>query len=329
MPESNNDTSCPQAFCLYGGNMIRKLAELINSYFIGKEDVVENVLICMLAGGHVLIEDVPGVGKTTLAKTLANAVDLKFGRIQFTPDTLPSDVTGVSVLNMKTGEFELREGAIMNQMLLADEINRTSPKTQAALLEAMAEGRVTVDGKVMQLPQPFMVIATQNPSQFVGTYPLPEAQLDRFMMKLSIGYPDAHSEMVLTRDAIDGKQPEAIDSIMNAEDILRLRQEVRQVRIADSVMKYANDIVNLTRQESRFVMGVSPRAMIMLVQAAQAKAYMQGRDYVIPDDIKALAVNTLHHRVALTYDAGIAHESVDAVIYSDVLKAKVPMVKDA
>lgn len=306
--------------------MVKKLSELVNSYFIGKEDVVENVLICMLAGGHVLIEDVPGVGKTTLAKTLAHAVNLSFGRIQFTPDTLPSDVTGVNVLNMKTGEFELREGAIMHQMVLADEINRTSPKTQAALLEAMAEGQVTVDGKELKLPQPFMVIATQNPSQFVGTYPLPEAQLDRFMMKLSIGYPDADSQMQLTRNAIEGRQPEEIESILNAGDILKLREEVRQVRIADSVMKYADDIVNLTRQESRFVMGVSPRAMIMFLEAAQAKAYMQGRDYVIPDDIKALAVNTLHHRVSLTYDAGIAHESVDAVIYSDVLKAKVPMV---
>ncbi len=329
MPESDLDISCPQAFCKYGGVMIEKCAELINSYFIGKEDVVENVLICMLAGGHVLIEDVPGVGKTTLAKTLAGAVDLSFGRIQFTPDTLPSDVTGVSVLNMKTGEFELREGAIMHQMILADEINRTSPKTQAALLEAMAEGHVTVDDTVLTLPQPFMVIATQNPTQFVGTYPLPEAQLDRFMMKLSIGYPDAGSEMKLARNAIEGRQPEEIESIMSAGDILNARREVRQVRIADSVMKYANDIVNLTRQESRLVMGVSPRAMIMLMQAAQARAYIQGRDYVTPDDIKALAVNTLHHRVTLTYDAGIAHESVDAVIYSDVLKAKVPMVKDA
>lgn len=306
--------------------MVKKLKELINSYFIGKEDVVENVLICMLAGGHVLIEDVPGTGKTTLAKTLAHAVDLSFGRIQFTPDTLPSDVTGVSVLNMKTGEFELREGAIMHQMILADEINRTSPKTQAALLEAMAEGHVTVDDTILTLPQPFMVIATQNPTQFVGTYPLPEAQLDRFMMKLSIGYPDAHSEMQLTRNAIEGRTAEEISCIMTADDILSLREEVRQVKVADSVMKYANDIVNLTRQESRFVMGVSPRAMIMLVQASQAKAYIEGRDYVIPDDIKALAVNTLHHRVSLTYDAGIAHESIDAVIYANVLKAKVPMV---
>ncbi len=306
--------------------MITKLRDLINSYFIGKEDVVENILICLLAGGHVLIEDVPGVGKTTLAKTLAHAVNLSFGRIQFTPDTLPSDVTGVSVLNMKTGEFELREGAIMHQMILADEINRTSPKTQAALLEAMAEGHVTVDGQLINLPEPFMVIATQNPVEFVGTYPLPEAQLDRFMMKLSIGYPDADSEMKLTRDHIEGRQPEDITNVLDASDILKLREEVKKIKIADNVMKYANDIVALTRTESRLVMGVSPRAMIMLVMASQAKAYLEGRDYVIPDDIKAVAVNTLHHRVALTYDAKIAKASIDAVLYSDILKAKVPMV---
>ena len=190
--------------------MTEKLRELINEYFIGNDEVVENILICLLAGGHVLIEDVPGVGKTTLVKTLAAAVDLDFGRIQFTPDTLPSDVTGSSVLNMKTGEFEYREGAIMHRIILADEINRTSPKTQAALLEAMAEGRVTVDDKVIDLPDPFMIIANQNPSSFVGTYPLPEAQLDRFMMKLSIGYPTPENEIILTRNFIEGKTVDKI-----------------------------------------------------------------------------------------------------------------------
>ena len=167
------------------------LRENINSVFVGKEDIVENLLICLLAGGHVLLEDVPGVGKTTLALTLAKSMDADFGRIQFTPDTLPGDVVGVSVYNMKSGEFEFRPGAVMNQVLLADEINRTSPKTQASLLEAMAEGQVTVDGKVYELPQPFIVIATQNPVEFMGTYPLPEAQMDRFMMRLSIGYPES------------------------------------------------------------------------------------------------------------------------------------------
>ncbi len=283
--------------------MTEKLRELINEYFIGNDEVVENILICLLAGGHVLIEDVPGVGKTTLVKTLAAAVDLDFGRIQFTPDTLPSDVTGSTVLNMKTGEFEYREGSIMHRIILADEINRTSPKTQSALLEAMAEGKVTVDDKVINLPDPFMIIATQNPTSFVGTYPLPEAQLDRFMMKLSIGYPTPENEVILTRNFLEGKTSDKIKSVISEADVLKIKEEVRKIKIADSVLKYAGEIVSLTRKENRFVMGVSPRAMIMLVQASQAKAYLSGRDFVTPDDIKAVAVNTLHHRVALTYEA--------------------------
>lgn len=306
--------------------MIKKLKGIINEYFIGNEEVVNNLLICLLAGGHVLLEDVPGVGKTTLAKTLSKAVSLDFGRIQFTPDTLPSDVTGVSVLNMKTGEFEYREGAIMHQMILADEINRTSPKTQASLLEAMAEGRVTVDGRVTELPKPFMVIATQNPVEFVGTYPLPEAQMDRFMMKLSIGYPKPEDEINLTKNQLSGKTFENIESVLAAEDILKLREEVAEVKIVDSVLKYANDIINLTREEKRFVMGASPRAMILLVKAAQARAFLEGRDFVTPDDIKAVSVNVLHHRLALTYEAKIAKENIENILYTNVLKAKVPMV---
>ena len=306
--------------------MTEKLRELINEYFIGNDEVVENILICLLAGGHVLIEDVPGVGKTTLVKTLAAAVDLDFGRIQFTPDTLPSDVTGSTVLNMKTGEFEYREGSIMHRIILADEINRTSPKTQSALLEAMAEGKVTVDDKVIKLPDPFMIIATQNPVSFVGTYPLPEAQLDRFMMKLSIGYPTPENEVILTRNFLEGKTSDTIKSVISEADVLKIKEDVRKIKIADSVLKYAGEIVSLTRKENRFVMGVSPRAMIMLVQAAQAKAFLSGRDFVTPDDIKAVAVNTLHHRVVLTYEAKIAGESIDKIIYSNVIKAKVPMV---
>ena len=306
--------------------MIKKLKGIINEYFIGNEEVVNNLLICLLAGGHVLLEDVPGVGKTTLAKTLSKAVSLDFGRIQFTPDTLPSDVTGVSILNMKTGEFEYREGAIMHQMILADEINRTSPKTQASLLEAMAEGRVTVDGRVTELPKPFMVIATQNPVEFVGTYPLPEAQMDRFMMKLSIGYPKPEDEINLTKNQLSGKTFENIESVLTAEDILKMREEVAEVKIVDSVLKYANDIINLTREEKRFVMGASPRAMILLVKAAQARAFLEGRDFVTPDDIKAVSVNVLHHRLALTYEAKIAKENIENILYTNVLKAKVPMV---
>lgn len=306
--------------------MIDRLRQAVNDCFVGKKEVVEELLICLLGGGHVLLEDVPGVGKTTLARTLARAVDLSFGRIQFTPDTLPSDVTGVSIYNMQTGAFEYREGAIMRQMVLADEINRTSPKTQASLLEAMAEGSVTVDDRVIRLPEPFMVIATQNPIEFVGTYALPEAQLDRFMMKLSIGYPDPDQEILLTRHFLEGRTADTVEPVLTSEELLRMKAEVRQIRVADSILQYADDIVRLTRQESRFSLGVSPRAMILMVRASQARAYLEKRDYVIPDDIKAVAVPVLHHRVTLTYEAKVAREDVDAVIYANVLKARVPMV---
>ncbi len=304
--------------------MINKLRNAINEYFVGKEEVTDNVLICLLAGGHVLLEDVPGVGKTTLVKTIARATDMSFGRIQFTPDTLPSDVTGVKILNMKTGEFEFKEGAIMKQMILADEINRTSPKTQASLLEAMAEGSVTVDDVTYILPEPFMVIATQNPSGFVGTYPLPEAQLDRFMMKLSIGYPDTDTQMRLTRNQLEGKTADTVESVLNASDIIRMKEEAGGIKVVDPVLKYASDIIDNTRNEKGFTMGASPRAMIMLIRASQAKAYMEGRDHVTPDDIKAVSVNVLHHRVSLSYEAKARRENIDSLIYSNVLKAKVP-----
>jgi MoxR-like ATPase len=304
--------------------MIEKLRAQINEYFVGKENVTENVLICLLAGGHVLIEDVPGVGKTTLARVLSGSVDMSFGRIQFTPDTLPGDIVGLSVYNMKTGEFEYKEGAIMRQMILADEINRTSPKTQASLLEAMAEGSVTVDDVTYILPEPFMVIATQNPSGFVGTYPLPEAQLDRFMMKLSIGYPDTDTQMRLTRNQLEGKTADTVESVLNASDIIRMKEEAGGIKVVDPVLKYASDIIDNTRNEKGFTMGASPRAMIMLIRASQAKAYMEGRDHVTPDDIKAVSVNVLHHRVSLSYEAKARRENIDSLIYSNVLKAKVP-----
>ena len=306
--------------------MIQKLRQVLGEYFIGKNDTIENLLICLLAGGHVLLEDVPGVGKTTLAKTLSKAISLDFGRIQFTPDTLPSDVTGVSVLNMKTGEFEFREGAIMHQILLADEINRTSPKTQASLLEAMAEGKITVEGREVRLPEPFMVIATQNPMSFVGTYALPEAQMDRFLMRLSIGYPEPSDEIAMTKNQLSGKTYEAIESVLTVEDVRALQKKTEEITIVDSVLTYANDIINRTRDEKRFVMGASPRAMIMLVKAARARACLCERDYVIPDDIKAVAINTLHHRLALTYEAKLAGETVDSVLKSDILEVSVPLV---
>ncbi|MBO7703645.1 MAG: MoxR family ATPase [Solobacterium sp.] len=304
--------------------MIDKLRNQMNEYFVGKKDVVENVLICLLAGGHVLLEDVPGVGKTTLAKTLAASTDCSFGRIQFTPDTLPSDVVGVSVYSTKTGEFEYKEGAIMRQIILADEINRTSPKTQASLLEAMAEGSVTVDGERHPLPQPFMVIATQNPIEFLGTYPLPEAQMDRFMMRLSIGYPGTEEEIQLAKNYLEGKTADTVTGICTEEDIRSMREQVLKIHVSDAVLGYIQEIVRLSREEDRFVLGASPRATLFLVAASRAKAFLEGRDYVKPDDVKAVAVNVLHHRLVLTSEAKIRREDTDNIVNSLILKARVP-----
>ena len=305
--------------------MIQKLISQICEIFVGKEEIVQNVLICLLAGGHILLEDVPGVGKTTLARTLAGCMDASFGRIQFTPDTLPSDVVGVSIYDMKTGEFSYKEGAIMHQLILADEINRTSPKTQAALLEAMAEGQVTIDGKSFQLPCPFMVIATQNPSQFLGTFPLPEAQMDRFMMRLSIGYPAESEELRLARNYLDHKTADHIRAVCGAEDILNMQKEVSGIHVSDAVVGYIRQIVALTRSEKRFVMGASPRAMLHLISASQAKAYMQNRDFVKPYDVKAVACEVLSHRLSLSTEARIQGDETENILKSLILTAKIPM----
>ena len=304
---------------------IDNLRAQINDIFIGKENVVEDVLTCLLAGGHVLLEDVPGVGKTTLARTLSRSTDCSFARIQFTPDTLPGDVVGLSVYNMKTGDFEYKEGAVMHQMILADEINRTSPKTQASLLEAMSEGQVTVDGKTYKLPQPFMVIATQNPVEFLGTYPLPEAQKDRFMMRLSIGYPGADEEIRLAADFLGDKTADCAKAVCSAEDILELKEKVKEVHVSDAVLKYVQEIIASTRKENRFVLGASPRAMLHLLAASRARAFLSERDFVKPDDVKAVTVNVLHHRFDLTSEARIRKENTDSIITALLLAAKVPM----
>lgn len=302
-----------------------EIEKSINEVFIGKEEVVENLIICLLAGGHVLLEDVPGVGKTSLAMTLAGATGLKMGRIQFTPDTLPGDVIGVSVYNMKSGEFEYREGAVMCQVLLADEINRTSPKTQASLLEAMAEGKVTVDGVRYDLPSPFMVVSTQNPVEYMGTYPLPEAQMDRFMMRLSIGYPDKEREVEMARLQLQGITPETVSTVCESGQILAMQREVQKITVAENVLEYMEEIVTATRKEERFVLGASPRALLALVKAAQAKAYLEERDYVKPDDVKAVAANVLQHRLVLTAQARIAGEDAGSVLKSLLVKVKIPV----
>lgn len=305
--------------------MINKLKKHISEYFVGKEETIECLLICLFAGGHILIEGVPGVGKTTLASTLAKSVKCDFGRIQFTPDTLPTDVMGTEIFNMKTGEFEYREGAVMHQIVLADEINRTSPKTQASLLEAMAEQQTTVSGVKHRLPEPFMVIATQNPVEFMGTYPLPEAQIDRFMMKITVDYPDEAEELRMTKNMLGGKTVETVESVITAEDVVKMKEQTAKVTIKDPVILYARNIAELTREEKRFVIGASPRAILALIKASQAKAFLDGRDFVKPDDIKAVAPFVLTHRLSLTSEAKIAKEKKDDIIAKLISKAKVPV----
>ena len=302
-----------------------KIHNSVSEVFRGKPEITDMLLAALFAGGHVLLEDVPGVGKTTLAKTLAKSVECDFGRIQFTPDTLPGDVIGTSIYNMKTGEFTYREGSIMHQIVLADEINRTSPKTQASLLEAMEEGKVTVDGKSYPLPDPFMVIATQNPVEFLGTYPLPEAQTDRFMMRLSIGYPVPEEEIRLAGNFLSGKVTDGVQSICKDEDIRKMKEEVKAVHLSEGVIQYIQEMTDITRTEKQFVLGVSPRAMLSLIRASQAKAYLDGRDFVKPDDVKDVVINVFHHRLKLTSEATIQGGDVDRIMKELSLKVKVPM----
>lgn len=305
--------------------LAEKIMENINRVLVGKEKVTEKLLVCLLAGGHVLLEDVPGVGKTTFALALVKSISCSFGRIQFTPDTMPADVTGVSVYQMKTGEFSYQAGAVMNQVILADEINRTSPKTQASLLEAMAEREVTVDGIVHKLPAPFFVIATQNPIEFLGTYPLPEAQMDRFMMRLSVGYPDREQEIRMAVRFLQGHTIEQVEAVCQAEDILAMQKEAAQITIKESVLGYMEDIIHFTRQEQRFVLGASPRAMLALVRASQAEAFLKKRDYVKPDDVKEVAEQVLLHRLVLSSEARIRKEDEGKILKSLILKAKIPV----
>ncbi len=305
--------------------MITKLKKHISEYFVGKDETIENLLICLFSGGHILLEGIPGVGKTTLASTLAKSVKCDFGRIQFTPDTLPTDVMGTEIFNMKTGEFEYREGAVMHQIVLADEINRTSPKTQASLLEAMAEGQTTVSGVKHKLPQPFMVIATQNPVEFMGTYPLPEAQIDRFMMKIVIDYPEESEELRMTKNMLGGKTIDTVESVITSEDVVKIKEQVAAVTIKDEVILYARNIAEMTRTEKRFVLGISPRAVLDLVKASQARAFMDGRDYVKPDDVKAVAPFIIGHRLNLTSEAKIAKENKDDIIVKLINKTKIPL----
>jgi MoxR-like ATPase len=278
-----------------------KLTELeasLGAILRGKPDVVRLSIVCLLARGHLLIEDVPGVGKTTLAQALARSVSCSFHRLQFTSDMLPSDVLGVTTYNAHSESFEFKPGPIFSNFLLADEINRTTPKTQSALLEAMNESQVTIDGQSHTLPRPFMVIATQNPVEHHGTYPLPESQLDRFLMRLRIGYPDTASERLILRDS-DRRLPDVAVPPLSAEEVLRLQDSVHRVRVEELLVDYMLAIVDRTRNHESLVLGVSPRAAQALFRAVQALALMEGRDFAVPDDIKRLAVPIFAHRVVI------------------------------
>ncbi len=276
----------------------------------GKPEAVRLSLVCLLARGHLLIEDVPGVGKTTLAHALARSVECQFHRLQFTSDMLPSDVIGVTIYNAHTQAFEFKPGPILTNILLADEINRTTPKTQSALLEAMNEQQITVDGRPYPLPQPFMVLATQNPVEHHGTYPLPESQLDRFFMRIRIGYPDRDSERDILRDG--GMPATGIEPVLTAADVIELQQWVRKVAVDESLLDYVLAIVEKTRTHEMLSLGVSPRGAQALHRAAQALAIIEGREYAIPDDIKRLAVPVFAHRVVVNTRLALTQRTADA-----------------
>ncbi len=308
---------------------IQAVIENIEKVMIGKREIAELSIVALLAGGHVLLEDVPGVGKTMMVRSLSKSVGANFKRIQFTPDLLPSDVIGVSIYNPKTLQFEFRPGPIVGNIILADEINRTSPKTQAALLEAMEEASITIDGETLDISKPFFVMATQNPIEYEGTYPLPEAQLDRFLLKIKMGYPTAQQEIEVLRRAENRQPIQEIEAVMSVEELLKLQQHVKQVYVEDGVKSYIVDIARATRNHQNVYLGVSPRASIALMKAAQAYAFMQNRDFVKPDDIKYLAPFVFSHRLILAPEARYEGVQPEKVIQEVIQQIFVPVKRFA
>ena len=299
-------------------------ANEVEQVVVGKRTEIIQLLTAMLAGAHVLIEDVPGTGKTTLASTLARVTGLDFKRAQFTPDVMASDITGFHIYNRQKENFEFREGLVMCNLLLADEINRASPKTQSALLEAMEEGRVTVDGETMEIPDPFMVIATQNPAGYVGTYPLPEAQLDRFALKISMGYP-APSEEINIIKARKGENPlKKVKPVLTRDELREVREMVAKVKIDDELYAYIVTLITATRKHPALALGASPRASVALVHLAQAYAFLRGRDYVLPDDIAGLFRAAIAHRLMLRQEAKLAHQTTQDVLTEILRTTEVP-----
>ncbi len=280
--------------------MLKKIKENIGKVMIGNERTIELILTCMLAGGHVLLEDVPGTGKTVLAKSLAKSVQGEFGRVQFTPDLLPSDVTGLNYFDAKQGQFVFSRGPVFCNILLADEINRATPKTQSSLLECMAEGQVTVDGDTRKLERPFLVIATQNPLETLGTFPLPEAQMDRFLMQISMEELTETQELAMVNRFQTGEPLEELTGICSTEELVRLQEQCRKIFVKEELMQYMIRVIHATRKHQKVAHGVSPRGTIAFVRAAQGYAFVSGRDYVVPEDIKTVAVPVLAHRLSLS-----------------------------
>ncbi len=307
-----------------GNQVLSTLLGNVTRVLIGKRREVELALIALASDGHILIEDVPGVGKTMLAKSLAKSIGCTFRRIQFTPDLLPSDVTGVSIYNQKTEEFEFRPGPVMAQIVLADEINRATPKTQSALLESMEEKQLTVDGKTHLLPPPFMVMATQNPIEYEGTFPLPEAQLDRFLMRIRLGYPSREDEISVLDSQVVSHPIEDIEQVVTAQDLMETHRMVRQVRVEPQLRGYIVDIVGATRTHPDVYLGASPRGSLALFRTSQAAALLGGRDYVIPDDIKLLVEPVLAHRVIMNPAARVRNVQSGTILREVLQSVPVP-----
>jgi MoxR-like ATPase len=298
----------------------RSVRQNVSQVIIGKEEVIDLLMVALLCEGHVLFEDVPGIGKTTLAKALARTLGCSFQRIQFTPDLLPSDITGITYYNQKLGEFEFRPGPLLSQIVLADEINRATPRTQSALLEAMEERQISIERETMPLPRPFIVIATQNPVELEGTFPLPEAQLDRFLMRLRLDYPSQVEERLILQRFKESQPLQEIKPVLAAEDLKNLQSFVRRVRVDPSVEIYLVELVRATRTHSSVELGVSPRGTLSLYRAAQANAALHGRAYVVPDDVKQLARVVLPHRMLATRQTGLRGRIMEQII-DDVLQS--------
>jgi len=304
---------------------IHAIVDNIEKVMIGKRDIAELSVVALIAQGHVLLEDVPGVGKTMMVRALAKSVGAQFKRIQFTPDLLPSDVIGVSIYNPKEMEFQFRPGPIMGNIVLADEINRTSPKTQSALLEGMEEATVTIDGETMIIPKPFFVMATQNPIEYEGTYPLPEAQLDRFLLKLRMGYPTHAEEIEVLKRAERSAPIEDLSAVISLEDLILLQKEVKDILVDDTIKNYIVDLANRTRKDSYIYLGVSPRGSLALMKASQALAMLKGRDYVTPDDVQYLAPFVFSHRMILRSEARYDGITPEEIVERILAKTNVPI----